>query len=42
MLILYDSVVAYGGIVTKSVDKNGSIVVGNPGKVIKENINWKR
>lgn len=36
------SVVAYGGVVSKNVPVDGSVIVGNPGRVVKENVDWRR
>ena len=37
-----DSVVAMGAIVTKRFKTPGVVLAGNPAKIVKENINWKR
>lgn len=38
--IATDNVVGAGSIVTKSFDESNTIIVGNPAKVIKNDINW--
>ncbi len=40
--ILDNCIVGTGSVVTKSFDKSGIIIGGNPAKLIKENINWLR
>ena len=35
-------VVGYGSIVSKSIELDHSVVAGNPAKIIRENIDWKR
>ena len=35
-------VIATGSIITKSFKNRGVIIAGNPGKIVKENINWDR
>ena len=37
-----DSIVASDSVVTKSFSKANVIIAGNPGRVVKENINWER
>ena len=34
--------VGYGSIVSKSIELDHSVVAGNPAKIIRENIDWKR
>lgn len=36
------SVVGIGSIVTKPFDKENVVIVGNPARVVKENIHWTR
>lgn len=36
-----NSVVAYGALVTNTIDREGVLYGGVPAKIIKENINWK-
>lgn len=33
-------VVGTGAVVTKPIDKSGTVIAGVPAKIIKENINW--
>ena len=35
-------VVGTGSVVTKSIDKSGTVIGGVPAKIVKENINWCR
>ena len=42
VFIADNSIIATRSVVTKSFDKEGVIIGGNPGKIIKENISWER
>lgn len=42
VVILNNSVVASGSIVTKKYSISGIIIGGNPAKIIKQGINWLR
>ena len=37
-----NSVVGWNSVVTKKFEKSNTVIVGNPAKVVKENINWDR
>ena len=36
-----DSIVAYGSLLSKTIEKNGVLYGGVPARVIRENVNWK-
>jgi acetyltransferase-like isoleucine patch superfamily enzyme len=42
IVISDDSIVATGSIVTKAFFRHGTIIAGNPARVIKEGITWSR
>ena len=37
-----DSIVGAGSVVTKKFEQQGVAIAGNPARIIKENVNWKR